>query len=83
MTPGLGKTDFATRSETLFEPCFNGRSTSQFIDQPIELIERSKLDAQLAQLFHLAQAFDAFFYAHLHLGHEQVRQLFLDSAHIA
>ncbi len=44
----------------------------EFFDQAIELIQRAKLDRQLAHLFHAAVALDAFFHSHLHIGGQQV-----------
>jgi hypothetical protein len=51
---------------------FSQKSSVYFVGQAIDLIGQALLDAQLAHLFHLAQALDAFFHLHLDSGQEQV-----------
>ena len=45
---------------------------AQSFDQAIQLIERGKLNRQLAHILASAVAFDLLFHAHFHLRHQQI-----------
>ena len=58
-------------------------AAAQPLDQPIELVHRTKMNRQLAHVLAAPVAFNLLFDAHFDLGHQQVGQLFFDAAGVA
>src|ERR1035437_279729 len=55
----------------------------QFIDQTVELFQRSKLDRQLTHFLGPPGTFHALLDAHFHVGSKQIRELFFHPFQVA